>query len=450
MRILLRLLSYLLLLPLLLWLVLVNVRLYHQPAYQLVEGQSLHSGIQAQLAWLSQVLPAYAPADPAAQLEAYTLYGLAACDLLAVTPSDSYLYTEALAHVDSALAWTAALSGAFESPQALPQGAQYHGWTSYLLGRKLEALPTSARTPADMQRLREACDQTVALWRKLGHPYPARTAGEAYAMDGLLCAAAVALHERLAPGRYAPTLATWLTQVRTRLDTDSLLPYQVAVADGQPLVAAQGHSLSPMLVWLADLAPQFAQTQFMRYRQQLGWSYLGIRAIRAQAPAQADPPAAGAAPVWGQVSLPASLRGLRTLARYQADEDALIVRNLTEALAMGWHWQGEKRYWLASSPNTQAWIVWAYGCEANAAQRLLNRSQWRWPLHLLSLGIMLLLGLLLLLLHRATRPPSNLDGNDTSAPSASHNKAQSRARPRTLSTQRSSPDPPQWELPPQA
>jgi hypothetical protein len=464
MRFLLRLLSYLLLLPLLLWIVYLNVQLYHQPRYKMVDGISVHAGLQAQLAWLSDALPAggrvkMQAAYPQGALMSQALSGLAACDLLAASPVDSRVHGEALSQVDAALAWlrTPEAREPYEADLPLPYGAAYHGWSSYLLARKLAALPAASRPREDILRLQEACDLIAQTWVDQGHPYPESRSGEAWATDGMLCAATVALYEQLYPGRYTPSLATWIEQVETRLDSLGMIPRAVDATDGSPLTLAQGQSQGLALVLLGDIAPKLAESQYRRYRELFLTTRLGLPAIRQYPKGSSgnDDPAAGPT-VWG-VSGAASVVGVRALARYGAQGEALALRNVMEGLGLGFHWQGEKRYWLGLWPMLDAWMAWDAGVEADATQRLTGPADWRWTFHLISLGTILFLILGLILIHRATRARPPQAGEAAPTPSTPSESAATQAptakapkkKPAgpALTNQRRSPDPPTWELP---
>lgn len=447
MRIFFRLLSYLLLLPLIVWIVFVNVRLYHQPRYKLVEGQSIHAGLQAQLAWLTEAASSAALAarelSPEDQLRTLALYGLAACDLMQATPPSAREYGQARAQVDSALARLSRLAERedFATGLSLPGGASYHGWVTYLRGRKLAVQPANQRSNQELAAFENACDQVVATWEALGHPYPARLPKEAHAVDGMLCAAALGQYEQLQPGRYTSALATWIQQVEARIDEQGLLPGRVSAASGEHESVAEGHDMGLMLVLLADVAPGLAEEQYGRYRQRYLTSVLGIPVLR-QVPSGNEPgpitdPQAGRQ--WGTVGTVASLVGIRALSRMGAEGEAVGLRNTLEALALGVNWQGEKHYLLDNWLPFEAWAAWSKGREARASQRMIASNPWRQTFQLVSLGMGVALLALLIFLHWATRAPSQASARPE--PKGSEVPTQQR---------RPSPDPPEWELPNQA
>ena len=445
MRLFLRLLSYLLLLPLISWIVFINLRLYHQPRYKLVEGQGIHAGLQAQLVWLAGALRPAVLANgeltQEAQIRSLALYGLAACDLMQAAPPSSREFSQAQAHADTALA---RLTGLNQAPATalLAGGASWYGWRSYLLGRKLTAQAASQRSAEELAELQLACDQIVATWQKQGHPYPARASGEAWSVDGVLGAVALGQHEQLAGGRYTSALATWIQQVEARLDDQGLLPHRVSAATGQPESPAQGHDLGLMLVLLADVAPGLAEEQYERYRQHYLSSALGIPLLRQflrGAEATADPEAGQ---LWGSIGTVASLAGIRALHRFGAEEEALAIRNLVEGLAMGVNWQGEKRYLLDNWLPFEAWVAWSKGVEASSARRMISQTTWRRNFQLVSGAVGLALLALLVCLHWWTRASG-------SPPASGQQQTPPPHRQRSI-TRRQRPDPPQWELPDQA
>jgi hypothetical protein len=442
-----RLLSYVLLLPLIVWIIWVNARLYHQPRYKLVEGQSIHAGLQAQLAWLTEeTRPAALAAralSPEDQLRTLALYGLAACDLMQATPPSAREHAQARAQVDSALVRLSRLAQRGDLPTglSLPGGASYHGWVSYLRGRKLALQPTNQRSSQEMAAFQTACDQVVSAWRQLGHPYPARLSETAYAVDGVLCAAALGQHEQIQPGRYTSALATWIQQIEARIDESGLLPSRVAVASGEHQSVAEGHDLGLMLVLLADLAPGLAQEQYSLYRQRYLTSVLGIPALR-QVPSGSEPgpiPDPQAGRQWGSVGTIASLVGIRALSRMGAEGEAVGLRNAIEALALGINWQGEKRYLFDQWLPFEAWAAWSKGLEAKASQRMIATTPWQRTFQLVSAGVGITLIALLIFLHWATRAPSSPAARSEPSEPTAH-----------MLQRRPSPDPPEWELPHQA
>ncbi len=458
MRHFLRLLSYLLLLPLLAFVLYFNVKLYHQPRFEAVPVSDaaagsearLNADLRAQLDFLQKALAE----DAAAEMQAaypeggywlLALYGLAACDLAEAAPEASPAFEAAMAHVERAQTWldSSAMRDLFVADQPLPYGAFYHGWTHYLLGRKLASLPADRRKAEEVRRFRRACQQVASVWRQTEQPFLSIQPGAARPVDGMPCAAAVALYEQLYPGSFAEDLEWWRGAVAAQLDTLGLIPHRVDPATGAALQTAQGNSQGLTLIFLADLAPKLAQQQFQRYYEQFVVKFLGLVAVRQHPRGFEGESGPAPAPLVFGLSSTASLVAMRTLAQYGAESEALALRNSAEALGLGLTWGGKKRYLLGQWPLLDAGLAWLHAQEAGADQRLATTSNWRFPFQAVSVPVGVLLLLLLMGLHHATRRPR------PKPPKSSPPSRRPKAEKPTDDTDYPS-GPPRWHMPDQA
>ncbi|GAA3954336.1 hypothetical protein [Hymenobacter algoricola] len=323
------------------------------------------------------------------------LYALTWLELLPRVPANSRLGLDARAEARWALReiQSPAAQSIFEPDLPLPLGAFYQGWSAYVLGRYLAALPPAERDSADVRQLRRQCTLIATALADGNSPYPASYSGAAWPADGVMALAALAWHDRLQVPRYQPLIRQWLRAVDAHLDYNGLIPHQVRVGSGAMLEAARGSSQSQLLNFLFEIDSTYARRHFQRYRPLFLTSRLGLPGIREAALGAPPSEDIDSGPVIWSVGGAASLVGRRTMQRFGDSTTALGLRNSIEAFGLPWHADGGKYYLLGKLPIADAFIAW--GNSLNPHRPLTSSASWRTPFQLLS--ALLAIGLLGLL-----------------------------------------------------
>ncbi|WP_139925904.1 hypothetical protein [Hymenobacter sp. DG01] len=374
------------------WLVLLvylNTRLYYQPTLAPTGPARINQDVVQQLQFLRTKMHAGAAEQmqalyPEGFVYQNALYALTWIELLPHLPVQSALRQEAQAEADWALRQIQSPEGrlAFDPALPLPYGAFYQGWSAYVLGRYLAALPTAQHLPADVTHFQRQCAAIATALRAGPTPYPESYSGAAWPADGVMCVAALAWHDRLLPAAYRADLSTWLRTVDQHLDSRQMIPHQTSATTGGVVEAARGSSQSQLLNFLLEIDSAYAQTHFQRYRAHFLTARLGLPGVQESARgAQLTEDIDSGPVIWG-VGGAASIVGRRTMQRYGDTATALGLRNSVEAFGMPWSSAAGKRYLFGALPIADAFIAWSNSLETSHAMH--TTQPWRRKFQLLS------------------------------------------------------------------
>ena len=269
----------------------LNYQLYYRPHFQVVAGRPINQDVVAQLRFLRGPLHHGAAQQmqelyPEGFVYLNALYSLSWVELLPHLPPTSPLYQEARTEAAWAIREIQSPAGRapFDHDLPLPYGAFYQGWRTYVQGRYLAAQPPAHRDPALLADFEQQCAQLAQALGNSTTPYPESYPGGAWPADVVMCAAALAWHDRLQPPHYQPLIRRWLRAVDIRLDSLGLIPHRVAAGSGRVAEAARGSSQSQLLNFLVEVDSAYAHSQFLRYRRHFRTFRLGLPGVREFAP----------------------------------------------------------------------------------------------------------------------------------------------------------------------
>jgi len=395
MTLLLRRLFQLLLTGILLILAYLNFQLYYQPQLELVAGRPVNRDLVQQLRFLRTALHHGAGEQmqelyPEGFVYLNALYALTWLEILPQLPPASPLAQEARTEARWAIRelQSPAATRTFDQNLPLPYGAFYQGWSAYVLGRYLAALPPARRDSADWRQFRRQCALIAQALPAGASPYPESYAGAAWPADAVMGVAALAWHDQLQPPRYRPLIRQWVGAVDVRLDANGLIPHQVRAGTGAVLEPARGSSQSQLLNFLFEIDSTYARQHFRRYRALFLTSRLGLPGVREAALGALPTQDVDSGPVIWEVGGAASLVGRRTMQRFGDSTTALGLRNSIEAFGLPWHGAEGKYYLAGQLPMADAFIAWGNSLDPH---RLLTGSAfWRTSFQLLSALVALL------------------------------------------------------------
>lgn len=341
----------------------LNISLYYKPEIKTIEGGQINHDILLQLRHLKQEIDIGAASDmqqiyPEGFVFLHALYALAWCDFLDDVNSQSLLFREGFNEVRKSCEHI--LSGEGRSPfsryQPLEYGAFYKGWSTYVLGRKLRL---SKYDTAGTYYIKQGCKQIAEYIQTSSTPYASSYRDLAWPADMVLCVAALGLHDQLYKKEYSRSVKHWLSEVRMRPDDHGLLPHVVDVHTGSPTETARGSSQSLMLIFLCDIDRAFAQEQFQRYERLFVTTRFGLTAIHEYPKGEWGLGDIDSGPVLLGIGGASSIVGMRTLATFGKNEQAIEVRNAIEAFGFSHRGDGSKSYLFGTLPIADAFITWA-------------------------------------------------------------------------------------------
>lgn len=117
-----------------------------------------------------------------------SLYALAWIELLPYLPATTPLGREARVEAQWALQeiQSPVAQSIFNPDLPLPSGAFYQGWSAYVLGRYLTALPPSERDTTHVNQFRQQCARIATALENSPTPYLESYSGAAWPADGVM------------------------------------------------------------------------------------------------------------------------------------------------------------------------------------------------------------------------------------------------------------------------
>lgn len=358
-------------------------------AVRLVAPQDDPSGVRRQLAFLRSALDDGAAEDaqklfPEGYFFLYALYGLTSVDV-----GDAEGARWALTRLEAP-----AGQAPFSAGLTPAYGVFYQGWLNWLRGGILTLGPDAGLR----ERFEASSAALAAAFDAAPTPYLTAYPGQAWPVDSTVAIASLRLHDRLLTPRYGATVTRWLAGVRTRLDpATGLQPHTVDPTTGAPTSTARGTSQSIIQRFLVDIDPDFARSQYLRFR-----SLFVVRPLRLGPAVLEFPPGVpGEADVdSGPLVLGASLSATAVTlgaARVQGDGRlAGALANYGELAGVPVSTPWSKRYAGGLLPIGDAFLAWSktarpWVSPAPAPPRPALDRWWRLPI-LAALVLAVLLG----------------------------------------------------------
>ena len=321
-------------------------------------------GVRRQLTYLRQALDAGAGTDaqalfPEGYFFLHELYGLSWVEL----GLRSHAPNRALAEARWALGRLDTPEGRapFSAGLSPSYGVFYRGWTNWLRGGVLSLQPAGERDPDESKRFDEDSAALAAAFDAADTPFLPAYPGQAWPVDSTVAIASLALHDRLRPPRFGPTVARWLDAARQRLDpATGLLPHTVDVDTGAPRETARGSSQSVIQRFLVDIDPAFAAEQYPRFRERFVTSPLGLGPAVREYPVGLDGPGdVDSGPLLLGITLSATVV---TMGAAQVNGDTALAAGLANygefaGLPIDTPWS--KRYAFGVLPVGDAFLAWS-------------------------------------------------------------------------------------------
>ncbi|MEX2233309.1 MAG: hypothetical protein WD824_14195 [Cyclobacteriaceae bacterium] len=304
--------------------VIINARIYYHPEIRIAGQDTVNTDVLKELRGLKSALDNNADLEmqkiyPEGYLFINALYGLAWCNFIREHPGAEF-FNEGLAEIQKT--WNkinAPLGRApFDQDMALPYGAFYTGWSTYLLGEKLTVEPDEQRDENELIIFRQRCKLIAAALAD--NVYPASYHGGVWPADVVVCAASLALHDKLLSPEYGDLIKDWIFNVKSNLDTRGLIPHSINSLTRQPLDAARGSSMGLMLIFMREIDRAFGERQFQIYKSTFHSSFLGLSAIREYAKDENHQGDVDSGPVIFKIGSAATIVGMQTFALYGNDE----------------------------------------------------------------------------------------------------------------------------------
>lgn len=375
-----------LLLPVL-FLLLVNAKAYYNPPCKVKANGTWNNATVAQLRHLGKQLKDGAAAEmqviyPEGAIFTYAIYGLAWADLLSLSSRVQEHYPVGLEALDETMEFLLSEEARQPFPAKLPlaYGAFYQGWTSYLLGRKIQLHSPIDYDSTAVQIFREKCQLIATAFKGSERPYLSSYSNGTWPTDNILCLAALSLHDQLFPPIYQSTINSWLTKIKAHLDPQTgLIPHEYI---GNKTGGPRGSSQSLMLNFLPLIDSSFAMAQFKLYQKHFLSYRFGLPGVREYPKDKRGLGDIDSGPVVLGIGGAASVVGARAMLINGDCRKHIAIRNSIEGFGVPIKWSGRKKYLGGQLAVADAFITWANArsCECNSTKPTIP-----WSFHLYSL-----------------------------------------------------------------
>ena len=276
-----------------------------------------------------------------------------------------------------------------------PYGVFYVGWKNWLRGGILLLDPTDSET---QRRFEEDCAALAAAFESSDTPFLTAYPNMAWPVDSVVGIAALSLHDHLLTPRYETTISRWTDMAQERLDpVTGLLPHRVEPITGERLETARGSSQSIILRFLPEIDPAWASEQYAASRSQfVGFvgTVPGIREYPIGVDGEGD---VDSGPLVNGLSASATVVTMGTAFIHGDRELGETFFHIGESAGIPITLGNTRRYAFGVLPVGDAFLVWSQTAipfiarPAPTAFPDVVSFWWRLPLHLLSLGLVVLL-----------------------------------------------------------
>lgn len=276
-----------------------------------------------------------------------------------------------------------------------PYGVFYVGWKNWLRGGVLLLDSSDSETQRQFEQDSAAL---AAAFEASDTPFLSAYPSMAWPVDSVVGIAALSLHDQLLTPRYQTVISRWIEMAREHIDpATGLLPHHVHPITGEGIGTARGSSQSIILRFLPEIDPAWASEQYEVFRSQfVGYvgTVPGIREYPAGVEGAGD---VDSGPLVNGLSASATVVSMGTAFIHGDRELGEAFFHIGESAGLPVSLGDTRRYAFGLLPVGDAFLVWSQTAIPFTAPIPsadfpdVVASWWRVPLHLLSLGMVLLL-----------------------------------------------------------
>ncbi len=350
---------------LLIMILVINVKLHDTSELNIVNNDTMNVEVLAELRGLKFAIANNADEDmqqlfPEGFVFMNALYGLAWCNFIeGINPASEY-FNEGRQEIQKACNKINSAYGrsSFDENLQIPYGAFYAGWSTYLLGKKLQLEQPGTGNPDEVNFFKNQCLLiSGAIQTKT---FPVSYHGGAWPADAMMCIAALSLHDKIYSPLFKDVIGAWIAQVKAKLDHQGLIPHAVDATTGEPTENARGSSQSLMLIFLREIDSQFADQQFSIYETKFPDIRLGLCGVREY---PQNGPGAGdvdSGLVMFGMGSASTIVGVGTMYQFNKNDEGDKIRQTVEALGFPLKFSSRKIYLFGALPMADAFICWAH------------------------------------------------------------------------------------------
>jgi len=283
-------------------------------------------------------------------------------------------------------------------PPELPpdHGMFYSAWKVHLHAGLV--LLQKGKIADELDSLRLQCDAIADSLAAVDTPFLASYRGSVWPCDTVPAIHAMKTYDQVTgENRYQEPIAKWLSDIASRLDPETgLIPHTANVNDGQPNNVARATSQVILLRMLYDIDPDFSLAQYEIFRQRYLNTLVGMPCVREYPTGVQGRGDVDSGPLIFERCLSATVFTIGVAQIYGDQQVAAAIATAGEVVGLPWTNGDEKRYvggvlpvgeiMVAYSQNARCWLE-----DANhqPPQPHPVSRFWRWPVHLLSMLVLI-------------------------------------------------------------
>ncbi len=319
--------------------------------------------VEAQLAFIRTVLHEHETLAQEQPLPdwvvfVHTFYGFSLVNTVLLDPDSQPRRADAVAELE----WVLERLNIPEAKGSYPHTQVPHG-VLYLGERNLTLAGLALIDPAlDAEREQEFHHTSRLLYKAfMDSPsanldtYP----GHCWPTDNVPALYSLLVHDRLYGTNYSQAAARWVEMMQALLDPDTgLMPAKIDYHTARVLNVPRGCALSFTFIFLPDLDPRFAETQYAAYRQHYLKSTLGFAGLREYPPGIGRRADVDSGPIIREVGAAATGIGIGA-AKAMGDAGTFeSIVQLSEIIGLPVQRGGQKSYLLGRLPIGDIIQVW--------------------------------------------------------------------------------------------
>jgi len=381
----------------------LNFVIYYQPSFKAIQGGSYNESVYQQLQFLKTEMHNDADEEmqalfPEGFVFINALYALTWSNLIQSTASESSIHQEDIKEIKWTIDQieTPKAKKIFDEQLAVPYGVFYTGWSNLVLGNYLKLIPASQREKQDIITFKSKCQSISQALQSSKTPYLESYYENSWPADMTIAMASLKIHDQIFQPKYERTIATWISQVKEKLDPETaLIPHYTHSQSGEHILGARGSSQSLILNFLFEIDNEFAKAQFQIYDSLFLDSRMGLPGIREYPRGVTGGSDVDSGPVIFGIGGAASIVGQRTMYKYGKLEAYLGLRNSIEGFGAAYTANSQKKYIFGLLPMADVFIAWSNSIEREAIQTT-NHSNWRLQFQIISFILIIIVGFIIL------------------------------------------------------
>jgi hypothetical protein len=294
------------------------------------------------------------------------LYGLTWAEIAGSENHKSELYLQALSEARYAYKQlnSVVATDNFEKELVPKYGIFYSGWKNYLLAKILAA--QEKNDTAEVADFTTNCNAIANAISTNKSPYPESYTSSCWPADAFVAVASLKLHDEIFDVKYDTTIKKWLSKVKSNLDEETkLIPHSVDADSGKTKIGTRGSSICLLLIFMADIDPDFAQEQFKIFLDQFPVTRFGLPAIREYPKGKDGKGDIDSGPVLLDIGFAGTIVAIGTLKKFGEYNAADKISGCIESFGFPISTGNKKKYLFGKFPIADAFIAWSRMQEPN-------------------------------------------------------------------------------------